>query len=796
LRNLRRRPGFSVLAIVTLALAIGVNTAIFAVVHGVLLSPLPFPHPDRLVSLWESKLSPDFPGPYNVVAGGDFDDWRRQANSFEQMAVIGEDSANLSGDGGSLPEAIRTRLCSFNLFSMLGVQPIYGRSFSPGDDRQGAEGTVILANGLWKRRYAGDPNVIGKKVLLDAKPYTVIGVLPAWLDYPDAWTQAWLPVRHEISVKDMQSHSNHRFFVTARLKDGVSVVQANRELDAIQARIQEQFPDTLTGKAATVVPLLEDMVRDVRSSLYALMGAVVCVLLIACLNVANLFVARGAARSREFAVRAALGGSRWRLMSEQITESVLLIFAGGAVGALLAKTTIGWLMALRDDLPRAASVHMDRSVAIFAIAMTIFSAIIAGVLPAISATREHILEPLKEGSRSLGGQTRARLRTVLLTSEVALMVMLLIGAGLLLKSFGELRAAKMGCATKNVLTMGLSLPETKYATPAQKAEFFDRMLERVRAIPGVRAAGFVTNLPGNGHWEDNTFSIAWRPPLPPGESLDAVVRGADSQYFRAMDIPLLRGRFFAESEHLDKAKSVIISRSMAAKFFPHEDAIGKTLIVDWDKQPHFEIVGIVGDVISTIGQPIEPTMYFPLNTGRYGYGSLAVRSTKEVTALALPIQKEIAAIDADLPVSDVLTMDQIIGRWTASEGFNAALVVFFAALALLLAAVGLYGLLSYLVTQRTNELGVRMVLGAQRSQVLRAMLLDGLRPTAFGLALGLLGGGVCAQLIREMLFGVRPLEWSIFAGVGLLVLLISVGACTLPAWRASRVDPIVALRYE
>jgi predicted permease len=418
------------------------------------------------------------------------------------------------------------------------------------------------------------------------------------------------------------------------------------------------------------------------------------------------------------------------------------------------------------------------------------------VLPAISATRKHILEPLKEGSRSLGGQTRTRLRTVLLTTEVALTVTLLIGAGLLLKSFTELRTEKMGCATKNVLTMGLSLYEAKYGLAAQRVEFFDRMLERVRAIPGVSAAGFITALPGQGHWEDNSFSIAGRPALPPGESLDAVVRAADSRYFRAMDIPLLRGRFFTESERLDNARSVIISQSMVQKFFPNEDPLGKTLILDWDKQPHFEIVGIVGDVISTVGQPVEPTMYFPLSVGLFGGGSLAIRSAKEVTALALPIQKEIAAIDADLPVSDVLTMDEIIGKSTASEGFNAALVVFFAALALLLAAVGLYGLLSYLVTQRTNELGVRMVLGAQRAQVLRAMLLDGLRPTAFGLALGLLGGGVCAELIREMLFGVRPLEWSIFAGVGLLVLLISVGACTLPAWRASRVDPIVALRYE
>jgi putative ABC transport system permease protein len=797
LRTMRKSPGFTAVVVLTLALGMGVNTALFTIVHGVLLSPLPFPRPDRLVSLWERNVVDNSPfSAFNVVSGGVFADWQ-QATSFQQMALIGENSANLSGDGGSLPESIGTRQCSYNLFSMLGVQPLYGRLFTEEDDRRGAAATVILTHSLWKRRYASDLAIVGKTILLDAVPYTVIGVLPAWFDYPDTRVQLWQTVNHEASVADMHNRGNHRFFVTARLKDGVSLAQADSELDAIQQRNHKQFPNELMGKGANVLPLSDNLVRDVKSSLYLLMGAVICVLVIACLNVANLFVARGTARRKEFAVRAALGGSRWRIIREQLTESLLLTFLGGTLGSLLAWSAIRWIVALRENLPRANSIHLDQTALIFTIAITTLSGLFAGLLPALAATRSELLGPLKENARSVaGGHTRARLRKILLTAEVALTVVLLVGGGLMLKSFAELRSVNIGCATENVLTMSFTLPDAKYPDLTRKAQFFDELLLRIRAMPGVSHAASVSVLPGDGHFFDNTFTIEGKPLLLPGQFQDAVIRGADPEYCATMNIPLLRGRYFTDQDKFENLNAMLITQSLVNKFFPNEDPLGKVLKIDWEGSPRFQIVGIVGDVFSNLDQPPEPAMYLPLNSGRFEYGSLVVRSSRDVTWLALPIQKQIASIDPDLAVTDVLTMEQIIGKNTANAMFDAALVLLFAVLALILAAVGLYGLLSYLVTQRTNEIGIRMALGAQRRGVMGAMLLDGLRPTAIGLVLGLVGGGLCSQLIRSLLFGVRPIEWTIFAGVALLVLLIAMCACAYPAWRATRVDPIVALRYE
>jgi putative ABC transport system permease protein len=795
LRSLRKSPGFAVVAILILMLGIGVNTALFTIIKGVLLNPLPFSQPERLVNLWERRVIDD--GSFNPVSGGVFADWQKQSQSFEQMAVVGEDAANLSGDGGALPESIGIRQCSYNLFAILGVRPAAGRFFTDPDDRRGAPATVVLTNGLWRRRYGGDPAIVGKTILLDAQKYTVIGVLPAWFDYPDPRVQLWVPVRLVVSEMDMRNRGNHRFGVIARLKDGVTVQQASSELDGVQQRNHAQMPNEMMGKGAQAVLLSENLVREVKQPLYVLMGAVLCVLLIACLNVANLFMARVTARRKELAVRAALGGSRWRIIQEQVTESLLVTLAGGVLGVGLAWATLRWLLSLRTDLPHARSVHVDGVALSFAFAITIFCGVVAGLLPALAVTRSELVGPLKEKSRTAaGGRGRARLRKVLLTAEVALTVLLLIGGGLMLKSFAELRSVNMGCATDNVLTMGFTLPDATYPTLERIAAFSQELLERAHAVPGVKQAGIVSVLPGAGHNMDNTFEIEGAPPLPPGQFLDAVVRGANPQYFAMMGIPLKRGRFFEDSDKRENGNAMVITESMAREFFPNGDPIGKTLVIDWENNPRFEIVGIVGDVLSDLSRPPEPTMYLPINSGRFGYGSLVVRSDRNATALALPIQKEIAAMNPNIGVSDVLTMEERIGKSTASAMFDAVLVLAFAALGLILAAVGLYGLLSYLVTERTNEIGIRMALGARQSQVMRILFVDGLRPTLAGLGMGLFAGALCAQLIRSLLFGVQPLDWHVFAGVAIVVVAIAIAACTYPAWRAARVDPMSALRCE
>jgi predicted permease len=795
-RSFLRTPGFSIAVVLVMAFGIGANTALFSVFRAVLLKPLPFMQPNRLVSLYERDVLDG--GPRNVVSGGVFDQWQKEAKGFQAMSVVGEDGANLSGSGGQLPEFIGTRLCTYRFFPMLGVRPALGRLFSADDDRPQANATALLTFGLWRRRFAADRSIIGKSIFLDARPYTVIGVLPASFVYPDLRTELWLPVYHEKPPRQMHSLGNHEFYVWARLAPGVSLRQADAELDAIQQNMRKDHPDALIGKGANVFPLQDDLAHDVKSSLYLLLGAVGCLLLIVCLNVASLFVARAASRRTELGIRAALGGSRSRLLAEQITGTLVLSSIGGVFAIFLAFAGLRWILTSRPDIPGASAIEIDRTVLLFAFLVALASGMVAGFLPAFYGTRADPSAGLLETSRSVtGGQSRARLRKFLLAAEVALTVALLSGAGLLLKSFAALQAVDMGCATRNVLTMSVNLPEANYAKPAQITEFFSELLGRVRAMPGASAAGAVTTLPGDGHWMDSTFTIEGRPPLPPGQELDATILAAEPGYFAAMNIPLLQGRYFTDSERLERAKAVIVSQSFARQFFPREDPLGKRLNIDMGVGgAQHEIVGIVGDVRSWLNRPVEPTLYFPLYSGNFGNGSLVVRSAKDVASLALPIQREIARMDSGLAVSDVLTMNQIVGKSTADAKFSATLVLLFAGLALLLAAVGLYGVLSYLVTQRTAEIGVRIALGAQRPAVMRLMLLDGLRPAASGILVGTAGGAVSAELMQSQLFGVQPLELPVFAAVIFLVVTIAAVACVLPAWRASRLDPVSALRGE
>jgi len=797
-RTLGRTPGFTVMAVLVMALGIGANTALFTVVRSVLLKPLPYADPERLVMLYERVKDPK--NPDNVVSPASFVQWQKASTGFEQMALAHPWATyNVSGEGGQLPEKVAAALCSWNLFSTLGVQPAVGRSFQAADDRPEANATVMLSWGFWKRRFGGDPAIIGKEIFLNAKSHTVIGVMPAWFAFPETATQLWAPVYHEKTPKTMQSLDNHQFYVVARLKPDATLARAVSELDAVQRQIQKANPSPSINDGVNGRLMLDDVVKDYKTPLYTLLAATGCVLLIACLNVANLLVARAAARRKEVAIRAALGGNRWRLIREQLAESIVLAVAGGGAGLMLAYGGIAWLRQARHDLTRVDGIHIDAVVVLFVAGITLASGALAGLIPALGVGGRRVLETLQESSRAHSeGMSRARLRKGLLATEVGLTVVLLIAAGLLLKSYRRLRSTDMGCAIDNVLTMQLALPEARYKEPVQKAVFFEQLIARVRALPGVQAAGLVTAAPGQGWWGDNLVAVVEHPPMPKGQYLDAAERAAEPGYFAAMQIPILRGRTFRESERPDRGNVVIISQMAARQFFPHEDPIGKHLrlnAIDAPRDP-LEIVGVVGDTRYYVSEDVKPMMYWPLSGDRFGNATIVVRSTHDVESLALPVQRVIGDLDRDLPVSHVMTMMQLIGQSTVDASFNSTLILAFAVIALVLAAVGLYGVLSYLATQGRSEIAIRIALGAQRRQVLRMMLLNGLAPAWVGLSLGLVGGGFAVRLIRDMLYGVKPLDWSVFAEVGLMLLVVSVIACAVPAWRASRLDPMEALRTE
>jgi predicted permease len=803
-RTLRKNPGFAIVSILVIAIGIGANAALFTVVRSVLLRPLPFADPDRLVMLYGQDDLKN-PNMRNVVAAGDFYEWQKASRGFEQMAIWRWSGYNLSGDRNELPEMVTAVYSSWNLFSMLGVQPVLGRSFDANDDKAGASRTVILNWSLFKRRFNGDPAIVGKTIRLNSQTYTVVGVLPSWFTYPDPEVQLWTPYRLEENPQDIASHFNHMGHVIARLKPGVSIEQATQEVSATQHHLFLRFNNSGPVAAAVVSQrLVNDVVGEVKKPLYILMGAVGCLLLIACLNLSNLLVARSAARRKEIAIRTALGSSRMRLCREQLTESLLICVAGGAVGMALAVWATRWLTTRWVDMPRAEAVHPDGVVVAFAIGITLLTGILAGLLPAISTTGSSVLAALQDASRSIGGSaSRASLRKVLLTAEIALTVILLVCAGLLFKSFLRLRSADLGCRTDNTLTMKYFLRRPKYAKPEQIVAFHTGLLEKVRALPGVESAGLTNVVPGDGYYGDTGIKFPEHPPLPPNVHQHAMYRTADPGYFSAMGIPLIRGRVFTEDERgMTNDKYIVINQQFAREYFPNEDAIGKHVFVSWESDPGdaYEVIGIVGDTLYALDQPVKPMIWFPILSGNPVESvdvMLVVHSRHgDVTSLALPIQKLIAQMDPDLPVSKILTMEQIVGESTANSSFSATLVLAFAGLSLLLAAVGLYGVLSYLVTQRTPEIGIRIALGARRGQLLQLVMLDGLKPALIGLVLGIAGSLAATQLIRSVLYATRPLDAVVFVSVIATLLLVAAIACLVPAWRAARVDPIQALRAE
>jgi predicted permease len=793
-RTLARTPVFAATAVLVMGLGIAANVALFTIVRSVLVKPLPFPDSGRLVRLYAQ--SPDNKYPWNNVAAAVFAEWKKDNTSFTDIALCGYAGYNLSADGKQIPESIRAATFSWNMLPTLGVQPALGRNFSPDEDQPSANPTVLLSWSLWKQRFGANPSILNHDILLDGKPYTVIGVMPAWFTWPDAAIQLWTPVYNKESFSEMRSLELDDFRVIGRLKPAAALTQAVTELSLITRRLHDQHRDLVfMSQAANGRPLLDSIVGDVRMSLYALLAATGCVLLIACLNVANLLVARAADRNREQAIRMALGGTHFRLLRQHLMECLLLSGAAGAAGVILAYWLLQWVVRARPDMVRVEAIQMDGPAVLFALGLIVLCATFAGLLSSFFLRGDNLLSSLQETSRAnSAGNRRTQLRSALVAAEVGVTVLLLIGAGLMLRSFARLRSTNLGCITQNVIKLDLNLPQARYSLSTVRANFFDSLLARVRTLHGVQAAGLIFPVvPGDGYGGDTGFVVAEHPQPRPGQRMNAIHRWVDPGYFDAIGIPFLSGRTFADNQRPGHSTEVIISESFSRQIFPGENPIGEHLNIAGAGQ--YKIVGIVGDTQSSVGDAAQPMMYFPLDANSQMTGAaLVVRSGQDGTTLALPIQQVIAQLDRDIPVSAVLTMDQVLHRNTMEAGFDVTLLLIFAAFSLLLAAVGIFGVLSYIVAQRAGEIAIRIALGAQRQQILRTTLIDGLRPALLGLFLGLLGSALTVRLLGSMLYETAPLDPAVFFAASATLLVVVAIACVFPAWRASRLNPMQILR--
>lgn len=799
-RLLVRDPGFALVAVLALALGMGANTAIFSVVNEVLLRDLPYRDADRLVMVWESNSPRSLDT--NVISPANFLDWQEQNSVFESMAGFADRRFNLTGVDD--PEELPAQMVTVNLFPMLGAGAAVGRVFTEDDAKSDGPPVVILSNGLWQRRFGGQSGIVGQTISLSGNKYTVVGVMPADFrfyvkeaSFGRRVAEMWVPVRFQPNDRVRRG----RYMASiAKLKPGVSLPQAQAEMSTIAGRLENQYPDFNTGWGVTLVPLAQQMTGEIKPSLLVLFGAVALVLLIACANVANIVLARSSVREREMAIRAALGANRRRLVKQLLTESVILATLGGALGLLIANWGVDLLIALAPDgLLQVHSVNLDYRILGFTFGLALFTGLAFGIVPALATSSLDLHDALKEGSRSsssgIGGR---RIRGALVIAEIALALIVLVGAGLLIRSLGRLQSVDPGFETKNVLTVRLILPGSKYREDHQILSFYRDLMNRVKGLPGVQSVAANAFPPFAGPGSATSFIVDGKPKPPPGQEPVADVRVVDAGYFQAMSIPLISGRTFNEAESTEARHVVIVNQTLARQYFPGQDPLGQRLTINM-KQENVpsEIIGVVGDVKhSGLDVEARPMTYWPHPELAFSSMTLLIRGTSDPLSMAAAVQREVKALDKDLPISEVRTMEQLLASATARARFVAVLLAIFAGMAMALAAVGIYGVMSHSVAQRSREIGIRMALGAERSDVIRMVVRQGLVLAGAGIVIGIAGATAITRLMSGLLFGVTATDPLTFVTIALLLAAVAFLACLIPARKATKVDPLIAIRCE
>ncbi len=799
LRMLLKKPGFTFVVVLALALGIGANTAIFSVVNTILLRPLPYKNSDRLIWLRETNPSADIKE--ETLSPPNYLDWKTQSQSFEDMGAFASTRITLTSGSGE-PERINASYVADGFFSVLGAEAQIGRTFTPEEDKPGNNRVIILSNGLFERRFGSDPNLIGNAITINGNPYIVVGVMPKGFISPKPDDrrppEAWSPLAADYN---QENRRGDYLSVIARLKPDATVEQARAEMATITERLEQQYPDTNSGWSAIVMPLHERFVGDIRPALMVLLGAVCFLLLIACANVANLLLARSTARQKEIAIRTALGARRGRIVQQLLTESVMLSMTGGALGLLFAFWGVGILTSLSPgSIPRLSEIGVDSRVLAFTLGVSLLTGIIFGLLPALQASNPNLNETLKEGGRSSVEGTRGgRLRSVLAATEVALALVLLIGAGLMARSFLRLQDVNPGFNAERVLTVGLFLPATKYKEGPQVVAFYKELLSKTESLPGVVSAGAIDTLPLDVGGNVLGFAIEGRPPQQPGDDTpDAEHRVVSTDYFHTMGIPLLRGRLFEEQDGPNAPQSIVINETMAKRYFPAEDPIGKRInLGDPQSTPWLTIVGIVRDTRheALSEEPYSQMYAVHTQAPRRSLG-LVVRTSGDPMSLVSAIRSRIADMDRDLPLSNMRTMDQILSESIQRPRFNMLLITIFAVVAMVLASVGIYGVISYSVSQRTHEIGVRIALGAQPRDIFKMVVGQGLKLAITGVGAGLVAAFALTRVMVSLLYGVQATDPLTFAAISAVLTSIVIMASYIPARRATKVDPMVSLRYE